>query len=94
MLCSRVNLRQNLFRSFSPEDALELPDDEDDDDAKVEERDNELDASESTRTRCTSRSGSWKEECTMLHPKQKKLEVELNQARLMRPCVSGRRTVR
>ena len=63
---------------FSSVDELELPDEDDDDDAKVEEHD----ASESTR--CTSRSGSWKEECRMLHPKQKKLEVELNQARSMR----------
>ena len=42
LICAKI-----LFRSFSPEDALELPDDEDDDDAKDEERDNELDALES-----------------------------------------------
>ena len=60
LICAKI-----LFHSFFPEDVLELPDDEDDNDAKVEERDNELDASESARTSCSgfismSRRGGWR----------------------------------
>ena len=54
---------------FSSGDELELPDEDDDDDAKVEEHD----ASESTR--CTSRSGSWKEECNAASEAKKNLRL-------------------